>query len=392
MIFFHFLVWFLLVLMLANVLANLTVFGRMRRVEPPAEGPLVSILLPIRDEERNIEECVRALMKQDYPRYELIILDDDSSDASAEIAEGLLQELRDPRISARVIRGEALPEGWVGKNWACHQLAEAASGDFLFFTDASVIHEPGTIASAVDHACAKNAGLVSAWPQQITVGWAERLTAPLQYVATLAFFPIWLQRLIQSRRDSSDSSLTRLFALANGQFLFFTRECYYAVGGHAAVRSHMAAELALAREIMVRAANGLRLVHCDALRFSTVRMERSFGEARDGYSRHMRAIFDRHAVLFWIAVVIQIACLIGPFYLLFATGLVFPVAALFGIRAILAARFRSDWVSVLCHPAGAALLLLFQFDNWLRTVTKGMTWKGRQYPAYFRLHSAKLVQ
>lgn len=365
MIFFQFFIWFLLVLLLANVLANLTVLGRMRPVEPPAEGPLVSVLLPIQGDDPNIEACVRALMQQDYPRYELIIIDDDASYASTELAESLIQDLSDPRISARVIPSEWCPEGWLRKNWACHQLAREASGEYLFFTDTSVICGPGTIAAAVDCASRENAGLLSAWPRQVTAGWAERLTAPMQYVAIFAFFPVWLQRLMQRSGEGAGSGLSRLAAVANSQFLFFSRDGYNAIGGHAAVQSQAEAGFALAHQVSACAPQGLRLINCDAVRFATVSLHRSFGETWSDSSKYAREAFNRHPVLFGSALAIQVVCLTAPFYLLFTSSLVFPLAALLSIRALLATRFRSDWLSVLLHPVGAALILLFQFSAFL---------------------------
>src|SRR5688572_28123206 len=189
---YQFFIVVILMLMLANVLANLAVFEGLRQVAPPSEGPLVSVLVPARNEERNIEECIRSLLLQDYPSYELIVLDDHSSDRTAEIAERLINQVRNPRVTARLLHGGTLPDDWTGKNWACHQLAEAANGEFLWFTDADTAHAPGTISAAVDYACRKNAGLVSAWPKQLTGSLGEKLIVPVIILIGLAFCPLWL--------------------------------------------------------------------------------------------------------------------------------------------------------------------------------------------------------
>ena len=382
---YHFLIVILLMLMLANVLANLAVFEGLRQVAPPSEGPLVSVLVPARNEERNIEECIRSLLLQDYPSYELIVLDDHSSDRTAEIADRLINQVRNPRVSARLIHGATLPDGWTGKNWACHQLAEAASGEFLLFTDADTVHAPGTVTAAVDYACRKNAGLVSAWPRQITESLGEKLIVPVVILMGVAFCPLWMQRLIQYRGEKADPRLMRHIGAANGQFMFFSRGCYEAVGGHAAVSAHVVEDVALGREVAARSGEGWRLFNCDALRFSTVRMYRSFGETWDGFTKNLRAVFEDQGVLFWVFGFVQWACLFGPFIFLLTAPesiwhiVVVQVALIYAIRLLLAARFRSSWLSAVLHPIGIVLMMLIGLNSWRKSVTTGVTWKGRVY-------------
>jgi chlorobactene glucosyltransferase len=385
MLLYQFLVVFILMLVLVNVLANVVTFDGLRQVAPPSDGPLVSVLVPARNEQRNIEECVRSLLLQDYPNYELIVLDDHSSDRTAEIAERLMGQVRNKRVSARLIRGQVLPDGWTGKNWACHQLAEAASGDFLLFTDADTIHAPGMISAAVDYACRKNASLVSAWPRLLTETLGEKLIVPVILVVGLGFCPLWLQRLIQFRSEKADPRLLRRIGAANGQFMFFTRDCYERIGGHAAVRSHVVEDIALGREVAAHVGEGLRLFNCDALKFSTVRMYRSFAETWEGFTKNMRAAFDQEGILFWVFGAIQWMCLFAPFIFLFTSSkdlwhmVVVQVALIFAVRFILAARFRTSWLSAVLHPIGVLLMLLIGLNSWRRSVGDGVVWKGRVY-------------
>lgn len=382
---YHFFVVFTLMLVFANVLANLATFDGLRPVAPPTDGPLVSVLVPARNEERNIEECIRSLLLQDYPSYELIVLDDHSSDRTAEIAERLIGQVRNPRVSARLIRGEALPDGWVGKNWACHQLAQAASGEFLLFTDADTIHAPGTVSATVDYAYQKNASLVSAWPKLLTETLGEKLIVPVILLVGVGFCPLWLQRLIQYRGEKADPNMMRRMGAANGQFLFFTRACYDAIGGHEALRSHVVEDVAFGREVAARVGEGLRLFNCDALKFSTVRMYRSFGETWEGFTKNMRAVFEDQGILFWVFGVIQWACLFAPFIFLASSGMslghivVVQVGLILATRALLAARFRTSWLSVVLHPIGIFLLMLIGLNSWRKSVGTGVTWKGRVY-------------
>jgi cellulose synthase/poly-beta-1,6-N-acetylglucosamine synthase-like glycosyltransferase len=124
-----------LLLALVGVIANVANFGGLREVAPPApeDAPLVSVLIPARNEARCIGPCVASLLTQDYPNFELIMLDDHSEDGTGEIVRRIGLGVLGDR---RVISGEALPAGWTGKGWACHQLSRAAKGHYLFFTDA----------------------------------------------------------------------------------------------------------------------------------------------------------------------------------------------------------------------------------------------------------------
>jgi chlorobactene glucosyltransferase len=162
---------------LVAVVANLSCFGGLRPAAPlPADAPLVSILIPARNEERNIGACVSSLLAQDYPAWELLVLDDHSEDATGEIVRSLIAKA--PVVQARLMDGTALPAGWTGKSWACHQLAQQARGAYLFFTDADTAHAPDTIAAAVAHATRTRADLLSAWPRLITITWGEKLVIP----------------------------------------------------------------------------------------------------------------------------------------------------------------------------------------------------------------------
>jgi chlorobactene glucosyltransferase len=375
-----------LLVILVNVLLNLLHFDGLRPVAPPSDGPLVSVLVPARNEALNIEECVRSLLLQDYPRYELIVLDDHSSDSTASIVERLIAQMRNPRVvNARLIRGEHLPEGWTGKNWACHQLSEAASGEFLLFTDADTIHAPGTVSAAVDYACRNNASLVSAWPQLLTVTLGEALIVPAIVLMGIGFCPIWLQRLWQRFPNRIQQRFTREIACANGQFMLFTRAAYDHIGGHAAVRGHVVEDVTLGREVSSRMAEGLRLFNCDSLQFATVRMYRSFGETWAGFTKNMRAVFDENGAMFWLFGLFQWVFLFTPFIFIFfyhSPGwklVAIQVGVIYFIRFLLAWRFRTSYLGALLHPIGIVLMSLIGLNSWRKSIGSGVEWKGRTY-------------
>ncbi len=384
---YHWLIVGGLLLVLANILANLRTFDGLAPAEPPANPPLVSILVPARNEERSIGECAGSLVRQDYPNCEVIVLDDHSEDRTGEIVERLFAESgkERPSLATKLLRGQALPEGWAGKNWACHQLAQAARGEFLFFTDADTLHAPGTVTAAIAYAQRNRAGLVSAWPWLLTGTLGEKLVVPVIVLIGLAFCPLWLQRWIQQKPERAKGRDTRGLGVANGQFMFFTRQCYTRIGGHDSARSHVVEDVTLGRTVAERIPEGERLFNCESLRFSTVRMYRSFGETWEGFTKNMRAAFDDQRVLFWLFGIAQSALFVWPFVAVFIVpapllGIVFAqIALIFLIRLILAARYRTSLLGALLHPIGFSLMLLIGLNSWWRSRGAGVVWKGRTY-------------
>ncbi len=385
-ILYHMLVLAGLLLALAGALVNIASFGGLRPAAPPPaeDAPLVSILVPARNEARNIEPCAASLLTQDYPNCELIVLDDHSDDGTGEIVCGLgLGEIG----NKRVISGEPLPAGWMGKNWACHQLSLVARGQFLFFTDADTTHAPGTVSAAVAAAREYRADLLSAWPRLITKTWSEKLVVPMILVLGMAMYPHWLVLLLQKFPAVAarlPASARRALGAANGQFIFFTRAGYERIGGHAALRDHLVEDVALGRAVTTRMGEGMRLLNCESLRFSTCRMYQSFPEVWEGFTKNIRATFEDSLAGFLLIGAMQICGFLLPFILVFVPGPAQPLAvmqvgAIYLIRIVITLRFRTSWTSCLLHPLGEALALAIGLNSWRRLATKGVTWKGRVY-------------
>jgi len=383
---YHWLIVGGLLLILANIVANLHSFDGLRPAEPPENPPLVSILVPARNERRSIEACAESLLRQNYPNCEMIVLDDHSDDGTGEIVERLIAAANAERgVRARLIQGRPLPDGWTGKNWACHQLSQAACGEFLFFTDADTEHAPGTVTAAVAYAQRNRAGLVSAWPRLLTVTPGEKLIVPVILLVGLAFCPLWLQRWIQEKPERARGREVRGLGVANGQFMFFSRCAYEGIGGHEGVRAHVVEDVTLGRQIAERIPGGERLFNCDALQFSTVRMYHSFAETWAGFTKNIRAAFDDRGITFWMFGCFQAACLFWPFVAIFTVpaalrrvvGL--QIAIIFLIRSLLAARFRTSRFGALLHPLGVLLMMLIGINSWRLSNGRGVVWKGRTY-------------
>lgn len=265
----------LAVVALSN-LAHLRRLGDLRPSgsrTPVAEGqqepwPLVSVLIPARNEEANIGRCLESLMVQDYPDYEILVLDDESTDSTAEI----VREIQARCSRVRLLRGRTLPPGWLGKHWACHQLAQEARGDLLLFTDADTWHRPSMLRSAVISQRVEQADLISAFPKEHVITWSERLVLPVMAWALFALLPLAF----------AHRSRSSLLSGAIGQFMLFTRHAYESIGGHAAVRSDVVDDMALARLVK---ANGLKWRLLDGTCQVECRMYRNVRGVVDGFGK-----------------------------------------------------------------------------------------------------------
>lgn len=356
-----------------NVLGNLRAFRRLDTFAPPhADPPFVSVLVPARDEERSIIACIQSLIDQRYPAFEIIVLDDGSTDATA----ALVFEFAATHPCLRLIDGVALPAGWKGKSFACEQLSQHARGDILLFTDADTVHGPTMIASVVG-AFADGAGVVTAFPEQITGSWGETLTIPYLLFTVWAFLPVG--------RVWTDSS-PRIVA-ANGQLLAFTRDVYATIGGHAAVRDSVLDDMSLAQRAKTL---GLRLRLVDGAGSVRTRMYRDVGEVWQGFSKNAFALMG-HSMIGAVAIsAVMILLYVVPLFVLEVTlwrdpgnRLAFPavflILAMLVQRCLVNYRIRQPlWTAVL-HPISVVLSILILL-NAIRWYRRGrVAWKGRIY-------------
>lgn len=288
--------------------ANLWVLHRARRHMPPKRFPMVSILVPARNEERNIRRCVDSLLAQEYPAFEIIILDDQSSDGTGVI----LNEYNSRHPNLSVLTGQKPPEGQGGKNWACTQLARAAAGEYLLFTDADTGHHPRMLHSLVTAALGEKADMLTGFPFQELGTWLEKLLVPFFTWAVLCFVPLPLAYHFHLSG----------FSIAVGQLMLFRKKAYDAIGGHAALGMAIADDILLARKITAfgyhwRVVRIVDLVRC--------RMYTRGAEALAGFTKNYFAAFDFRIleylfvflwmmILFWeplVILVVTLLCLAG---------------------------------------------------------------------------------
>jgi len=234
---------------------------------PLADAPLVSIIVPARNEARTLPTLLPSLLQQDYPHLEVIVVDDASTDGAAEIA--ARRAARDPRL--RLIRSAGPPPGWTGKSAACWQGAQVACGDWLLFTDADTCHAPAALRSALALAAQSNAAAVSLFPRQRCEGFWERLLLPFAYQQ----YFVGANTRALHRPDAP--------ALANGQYYLISRAAYAAAGGHAAIARSVIDDVALAGALK-RAGYSTLVARGEAL--VSVRMYEDFGALAEGFTKN----------------------------------------------------------------------------------------------------------
>jgi len=260
-----------------------------------AELPQVSVIIPARNEEINIGACVASIVMSEYPSYEVIVVDDQSQDGTAEIVRGLengnAQEIR-------LIAGEPLPEGWFGKPWACSQGAASAKGDLLLFTDADTVHAPDLLGQSVLELAGSEGDVLTIIGRQIMGTFWERLLQPQFFFLLAMRFP--------GVGDEKKPHQWR-HAIANGQYLLFKREVYDALGGHEAVAGEVVEDLRVA-QLLVQ--GGWNLVLRSGAGLKT-RMYRSLGDLVEGWSKNVATAVLQTTPGWLLPVMLPLSLLVG---------------------------------------------------------------------------------
>ncbi|MBI5671428.1 MAG: glycosyltransferase [Chloroflexi bacterium] len=352
-----------LTIMALTAIVNALVFPRLRISHLPTAYPRVSVLIPARNEVAVIGQTVSHLLNQSYPDFEIIVLDDHSTDGTLDAARRAAQG----EARVRVITGQPLPPGWLGKNWACQQLAAAATGDWLVFTDADVRWLPGALTAVAAMMQTSRADLLTVWPTQQTESWGERLVVPLLALAIVAYLPLPLVH----------HTSWRAFAAANGQCLAFRRAAYERVGRHAAVKGQIVEDVALARQVK---ANGLRLRVADGAGLVACRMYRDWPSVRDGFAKNILAGHGNSMPLLLLSAVFHWLVFVLP-WLWFISGQ--PSALLLvglgvAVRALAAAVSRQRIADAMLLPISVLLMTLIAGRAiWWRSRYGGARWKDR---------------
>lgn len=361
-------------IILAIAVSNLFFFKRMRG-EPAerTETPRASILVPARNEEGSVAECLEALLAQDYPDFEVILLDDGSTDRTCEIAASLA--VSDGRL--RVVKGGPLPEGWNGKNWACWQLAELSEGELIFFTDADTLHSPGALSAGVGELLGGDIDFLSAFPREVLRSPSEVFSIPILAFSLMCFMPLGLAFRLRSPSLSS----------AIGQYMLFRRSSYMAMGGHSSIRDSVLDDFDLAGRTK---ACGYRWRLVDGSEYSRCRMYHDYREVLGGLGKNLFAVFGCHVALFifvwcWMALAFlspPILLILGAAGVSFSTGVLVSaainIALSLALWSVVVARFRLPWYLVPFYPVSIANWVLLSFASLFMNLSGRSSWKGRR--------------
>ena len=357
-----------------GMLSNLRLYTRTVRGDRPAARtavPMVSVCIPARNEEANIEACVRSVLANVDVAVEVLVYDDQSTDATPAILARLVAE--DARV--RVVPTQPLPQGWNGKQWGCERMGQAAHGQWVLFTDADVRFERDCVARTLARAESLGADLLSTVPRQVTSSWAEHAVIPLISFVLLSYLPMARMRATTSPAASG----------ACGQFILARRDAWLASGGHAAFRASMHDGIKMPRAFR-RA--GFRTDLFDGTDLVQCRMYRGLGQVWRGFAKNAYEGLGSPVLLLFVTLLHGCAVLLP--WLTLALGLAgvamapwvpwvaaLTIVAGFAQRIVLARRFAHAWASVALHPVGILMLTVIQWHSLWLHLTGRRAWKGR---------------
>ena len=356
------------------VIWNMWVFRKRKYGSvPESELPFVSVLIPARNEERSIRECVESLLIQNYKKFEVIVLNDNSEDRTGII----LEELRKAYKNLKIITGKPLPNGWSGKNFACHQLYKASQGKFILFTDADTVHFKDSILNSVIRSINRKTDLYTLIPRMTLNNFAEKMIMPGLHFTTFALLPYYLAETLKSPA----------FAMGVGPFLLFKREAYEAIGGHEALKNDLVDDVRLAKNLKK---SGFKVVVNKGMDILSCRMYHSFKEIWEGFSKNifpgmgyssltLFSVFFIYLILFLVPFLgVPVSLAMGNKYFLYNFS--YQVVLLLVMRVIINCSFKLGFISIVFHPVGVFIISMIGFNSWrLNKFGKGSLWKGRTY-------------
>lgn len=379
LLYYQYIILFVLSLMLLNTVINNFVFKNVENYSLTGQvlknPPLISILIPARNEAENISRCLKSLLKQDYPNLEIIVLNDNSTDGTSKVVKVIAE--KDNRV--RLVEGAPLEDGWIGKNFASHQLAKYAKGEYFIFTDADTLHFPKTISSAFGALITTKVDALSIYPRQIMVTFAERMTVPIINIALQCFIPFILIK----------KSKSPLFCTAIGQFMMFKREAYEKIGGYESIKGHMVDDIQISKRVKK---SGYKFMVFDGRNTIYCRMYKSLKGVIIGLAKSIYPAFNGNILALFSFTGLLTATLLIPFTLLplgaflfdwpvaIIRLIIFQIIIVLAIKTIFAIKYKQRMLDILLSPVSMAIMDALIFVSFFQAkYGEGLSWKGRVY-------------
>ena len=359
-----------LTIFLLNSITNIWSLQRLGEFPDLENYPKVSVIVPARNEERNIKRCVDSLLQQDYPNYEVLVLNDNSTDKTEEI----LAQYNHPKL--QVFNGQPLPEDWLGKHWACHQMAERATGELFLFVDADTYHHPNALKSAVNALTAEKADFITALPKEEISSWSENLVLPIISWSLVTFMPLFLAK--RSRRPALSATI--------GQFMLFKKAAYQKIGGYSAIRGEVLDDVIFGRRVK---AFGLTWRMFDGTKRIRCWMYTNFKETYQGLTRCIFAVFKNNIFYFLFSILTLLFVFLGPWIIVILklSGVgISEVTFWLSLTAIIITtftwlianiRFKYSYLLTVFHPLIIIFVGYIAFSSMIKTFGGKIVWKGR---------------
>jgi chlorobactene glucosyltransferase len=335
------------------------------------DKPLVSVLIPARNEEENIERCLNSLRNQLYKNYEILVINDNSTDGTGKILDRIAAE--DSRV--RVFTGNLLPDDWYGKPYALHQLSSHARGEILIFTDADTVHSPASISWAVTNMQCLKVDMISGFIGQVFMTFGEIITVPLMFFLTGFVIPLFLNRFTKMS----------CFSAAIGQYIVIRHEVFKAIGGCQEFKKKTSEDIYMSRLVKrkgysTRFLNITEHVNC--------RMYDGYHNAIEGIGKNVFDFLGKNTLVIFLMAVAVLFFLFFPFPLLLGciinkspwTIHILIVNILYSLTWLFTfLGQRLNWWYGLLWPLMFLNLLYVAAWSWFRTVSgRGFLWKDRK--------------
>ena len=375
----NFIYWYICLLLIAffTIVTGITNFLWLKKIPTKKNIPkskLVSILIPARNEADVIESTIKSIINQSYQNYELIILDDNSSDTT----ESIIQKHAKSNPKIELINGLPLPEGWLGKNWACHQLSEKAEGEYILFIDADTNLDKFILEDSVIALQKEKIDLLSLVPGRDT-----KLIADHAMKKIISWFIVcWLPMKLAIKLNAPFLSATF------GQFMLFKKSSFNDIGGFEAIKDNPVDDFQLGRNIKK---NLFKWMLYDAAFRITTRTYNTNKDLISGYSKNIFPAVGYSISIFVVIFLILISFVLGSTIpiILFALGIlqnqqlillcISLLILLFISWGIVTIRFKYSIFTPFSFPLLISLILLLALRSFIDNVFYSSTWKGRSY-------------